>query len=752
MSPVVSYQFYDSQTDMGTNSPIVSPVASYQYFDWPGTADLQAVNSPSVSFFYETAGLSSSAQTVWGVVTDFKGGPVANVTVTASILSTSAATTQTALDGSYSLPALAPGIYEISASLSGFVADQRVISLSTATARENFLLNPLPAPPQITTAGSTPPFAQVPGDIQGADLVVFNGAVFQAGLPLDPTKMTVVLTHGWVPPGSSGFPQWPKDMALAMKAKGVWPLANIVAWDWHVAAYSSLTEPIPWNKTYDQGTNLGWSLYQILGADYSQPVHFIGHSLGTMVNAEAANFLTGNPAGGEAVAPNHWNPKNIHLTLLDEAQIALKLGTSWPSASWAAALGIAQGFSGGPTASEIGPAYSPIPMQPQTYKMIENYISAFGLIRNDALNVYLPEAADYFVANDLLGSAVGMHGYPMTWYETTVANPTDSQMGFINSFEATNLSLETAFPPAEQVYMPGNGFEQTQIAGNALDLADVSSPLPTNWNAPFLPLAFPSGTSGLSQRVSIVFTNLWEVAGESTAGAVSASIVQTATVATDDAFNFLSSQFSQAIVDLDNQPQLLLALTTAAAPLQAKPQTPPPGGGSGAFNTPACVWMTLSVPANASELTFNFTASGNCAQDSLVFGVNSNSLFCITLAYLTAGQAYSSGPIDISAYADSSTNQFFFGVLGGTSTNATVQVEDIQFVSFTLPSLSIAQANGTAILSWPSSANGYILQSTADLSVESWEDVTNVPSLFGGVFTVTNSWSDQTRFFRLNSQ
>jgi hypothetical protein len=162
--------------------------------------------------------------------------------------------------------------------------------------------------------------------------------------------------------------------------------------------------------------------------------------------------------------------------------------------------------------------------------------------------------------------------------------------------------------------------------------------------------------------------------------------------------------------------------------------------------------MTLSGPPNASEMTFNFTASGDCAQDALVFGVNSNSLFSITLTYLTVGQTYSSGPIDISAYADTSTNQVFFGVLGGTSTNATVDVEDIQFVSFTLPSLSIAQANGTTTLSWPSSANGYILQSTTDLSVGSWEDVTNVPSLFGGIFTVTNSWLDQTRFFKLSAQ
>jgi hypothetical protein len=49
MSPVVSYQFYDSLEHLDTNSAIVSPVVSYQYFDWVGYSNLQ---SPVVSYFY----------------------------------------------------------------------------------------------------------------------------------------------------------------------------------------------------------------------------------------------------------------------------------------------------------------------------------------------------------------------------------------------------------------------------------------------------------------------------------------------------------------------------------------------------------------------------------------------------------------------------------------------------------------------------------------------------------------------------
>jgi hypothetical protein len=665
------------------------------------------------------------------------------------------------LDGSYSLPALAPSIYQLSASLSDFVADQRVISLSAATAQQNFLLNPLPAPPQITTAGSTPPIAQVPDDIQGADLVVFNGAVFQAGLPLDPTKMTVVLTHGWVPSWSPGFPDWPTKMALAMNAKGISAFANIVAWDWHQAATTSW--PPPWNVTPDQGVHLGQVLYQLLGSGYSQPIHFLGHSLGTLVNAEAANYLTG-AVPGNAISPA-WEPQNMEITLFDEAEIAIE-------ANQILVYGIANGFAGGPSASSLvlEPGYvSPIPLNWASYAWIDNYISAFGLYHPEAVNVYLSEANSYFSLWDrvdllsLIPTATQMHGYPTFWYQASVTNAADSQMGFINSFEQTYLSAESVFPPESFAVPPGTQLDYQQNGdpthylddpADFLGLQSVPGSEAMNWNAPFLPLALPAGVAHLfiGEQVESTILITGTQFAVSAIGNATANIAQGTTIAADNAFNFLSSQTSQAFVDLGNQPQLLLALTTAAAPSQARPQTPPPGGGSGASNTPACVWMTLSVPANAPELTFNFTASGNCAQDSLVFGVNSNSLFSITLAYLTAGQTYSSGPIDISAYADASTNQFFFGVLGGTSTNATVDVADIQFVSFTLPCLSIAQAAGTTTLSWPSSANGYTLQSTTDLSLGTWEDVTNVPSLFGGFFTVANSWSDQTRFFKLTTQ
>jgi hypothetical protein len=79
-----------------------------------------------------------------------------------------------------------------------------------------------------------------------------------------------------------------------------------------------------------------------------------------------------------------------------------------------------------------------------------------------------------------------------------------------------------------------------------------------------------------------------------------------------------------------------------------------------------------------------------------------------------------------------------------------VRVEGIQFLAFSPPALALtSDTDGTTALSWPSTANGLVLETAVSLSGESWNAMTNSPALFGGRFTVTNQWADQMRFFRL---
>ena len=54
------------------------------------------------------------------------------------------------------------------------------------------------------------------------------------------------------------------------------------------------------------------------------------------------------------------------------------------------------------------------------------------------------------------------------------------------------------------------------------------------------------------------------------------------------------------------------------------------------------------------------------------------------------------------------------------------------------------------IVSWPTNATGFTLQSTPSLTPPvTWNDVTNQPTVLGGLITVTNPISSAAEFFRL---
>lgn len=100
ISPVVSYQFYDTQVDMGTNSPIMSQVASYQYFDWPNPTEVQFLSSPPVSYLFNI-GFGAVSVSVYGDVTDSSGAALSGATVSAAIFQIVQASCETAPDGSF---------------------------------------------------------------------------------------------------------------------------------------------------------------------------------------------------------------------------------------------------------------------------------------------------------------------------------------------------------------------------------------------------------------------------------------------------------------------------------------------------------------------------------------------------------------------------------------------------------------------------------------------------------------------------
>jgi probable HAF family extracellular repeat protein len=127
----------------------------------------------------------------------------------------------------------------------------------------------LDAPPSMPLVVPTP--VPTPGSAAGPTI-------------LDPSKPMVVITHGWQPTGFEGDVPWWHTMGDLIRDKG----ASIVEWAWSDAFtldfYSALA------RVKSQGEQLGRSLLG-LGEAALEHIQFIGHSLGTLVNAYAVEFL-----------------------------------------------------------------------------------------------------------------------------------------------------------------------------------------------------------------------------------------------------------------------------------------------------------------------------------------------------------------------------------------------------------------------------------------------------------------------------
>ena len=173
----------------------------------------------------------------------------------------------------------------------------------------------------------------------------------------------------------------------------------------------------------------------------------------------------------------------------------------------------------------------------------------------------------------------------------------------------------------------------------------------------------------------------------------------------------------------------------------------PQGGGGG--NSPAYVWIPVTVPSNALTMAFNFMLQGNGNQDSFQVALNSNNLMTVETVLIQTNVTMSSGMIDVSQYAGQQA-ELFFGIVGGTSTNAALTVSDIAFYVILPPSLQIQLTGTNVVLTWPLSAAGYVLQSASKLVPPvSWTTVTNVPVIVNFQYTVTNQIASGSRFYRL---
>jgi pimeloyl-ACP methyl ester carboxylesterase len=538
---------------------------------------------------------------------------------------------------------------------------------------------------------------------------VFTNGYFQSGIALNPNLNTAVLTHGW----NSSSTDWPQDMAQLIQQRIGSNTVNLVAWDWTAEAQSApLDLAGPTQNTPGEGFALGTNLVAALGANYSHRIHFIGHSLGTLVNAAAANY----------VHSHGFSWTNTQITLCDDAEIAWDFSNpndpQFASTVYATVTNLEANFS------TSQPFWGTT--LPNQFAWADNYITAFGLLHPGAANVILtysyPATVEDF--DTLEQEFLNYHDYSYDFYEDTIepnilmynGGQTNATFaGFISSYEGGGASARPA--TNTYFYQDRNGLELNLVQ---IDMASATNFLNDRFNNFLAVGAFVGQNSSLG--------NWWTINGISVLGEV---VGQQTTVGL-----FLKAITSGGIGSL--------AQTSGARPLGG----PAPNGG-GANNTPAYIWIPLNIPSNAVSISFDFMLQGNGNQDSFQAALNGTNVLSLETSLIQTNIALNSGMINVSQYAGQQV-ELFLGIVGGTSTNASLTLSDFNLYVALPPSLKVQLSGTNFIVAWPLSASGYTLETTTNLSVpNSWTIVTNMPSIVNFQYIVTNQISSGSVFYRL---
>ena len=157
---------------------------------------------------------------------------------------------------------------------------------------------------------------------------------------------------------------------------------------------------------------------------------------------------------------------------------------------------------------------------------------------------------------------------------------------------------------------------------------------------------------------------------------------------------------------------------------------------------PAYAWVTVNVPPNAGLMAFDFTVTGD--------PVNDQNVFTLPAKFAADGQPMSTDMSDVSAYAGQSV-ELFFGLTGGTSTNCTVAIDGVRFLTIPQPKVGVAVSGSNVAVKWPAAATGRVLETTDSLAPAHWQSVpTNIPVMLDrGVATVQLPKVGTQKFYRL---
>jgi pimeloyl-ACP methyl ester carboxylesterase len=687
-------------------------------------------------FTLDTRGASIGRSTLAGRVTDSAGLGLGGATV--SLLQSSVVLARASTDaaGNYALTLLPAGKYQVRVDKVNYLTGLRygVEVAPDRTTTQNFALAAKPESP-VTVAVERPAEKTDHLVPSGEQLKVFTDAQFVSNGIVDRTRMTVVFTHGW----KSNPDVWARGMASNLLASGV--VANLLAWDWRGPADTGLNLPKALSATPGQGEKLGQTLAEKLGLGYDQPIHFIGHSLGTLVNSKGADHLHGlhRQTGGA------FDWRKTHMTLLDDAAISAVGGNLVRlTYAWGRSL-LSEGTAF--TCDWIGPI-------PERRAWVDNYISRVGLEYSEAVNVWLAKSADVLDPQNPVEFLEKVHGYACEWYSHTARTPEASILGHRYSFE--RLGVDAKFP-SPTPYPLGSLYTQSMLSLDPFALR------PANTQADRLAIAARQNLSfGVFGLESVVNASIGII---QTVSSAALDVVQTIIPRTPSGTAVVSDMAGSTPAYYVDQVVENVSAWSFQVDLQTRPNLLSPGGrvgstgiaatagetSSDASQPPPSVWIPILIPDDAALFSFDFEFTGEPAEDLLSANLAGTNVFALEARFMPEATTMNSGPIDVTRWAGK-TVELYFGLLGGTSTNARVQVGAMRFYRVEAPGVTVEQRGNEVVLSWPATVQGYRLEATEQLEGSLWSPVTIPPAMVDLRNVVTNAVAGSTRFYRLRRE
>ncbi len=714
----------------------------------------------SASFTFDTRGTTLPPLQITGVLRDSAGVPVVGATIQIKRAGAIFWQGVSGAGGAFTTPNLSGVNYTVIVAKPGYVTSiTNMAGTAGGLQALNLQITAMPVPPTAVAVNRIPAETAVRPGPDNSDpaypmLARWDGLRFvydvsdlnATQLSQIRSRMTVVITHGWLPtfPPSNIYAQrldWAIELAALITQHHSGPTPNIVAWDWGQKAHTFSPKS---DVAFDLGPELGKALHLLLGADYSQHVHFVGHSLGTIVNRYACDYAhgslrRGNPVGGWQV----WQT-TPHVTLLDEAEITSVLGTK---VIHSASLAYRVSGAGGALIAGVVEAKRDW-KYPLPYDAVwaDNYLSAVGLQHEDAVNVALP--------GEILssGNPIAAHSYAHEWYRDSVYPPASGSnappVGFGSSLEAAGL-----FPPSGSGQSGGSLWYENLSTADALDLTLATNPEPYEATIGLysaIGMLGPGWILDLGYKTGIQWAHdAAEVVGQKTGQVIAGSSEKIGLwwdAAMDQVGNVRDS------VNFDAALPLPLSTATYGWRLfsQQAPQAAAARGLAAAGGSPPQVWITVKVPPDAGFMAFDFTVSGDPVDDRLACAVDEQNVFTLPAKFVVEGEPLSTDLLDVSAYAGE-TIEVYFGLVGGTSTNCEVAIDGLRFITVPPPKIALAPAGANVAIKWPAAASGWVLESSDSLALASWQTVSMASgvTLDSGVATLEELMSGARKFYRL---